>query len=65
MTTTSYLEGYTIKMTENFSSETKESNRKLYNTFQELQEKYCQLHILYLAKISLRNAREIKTVSSG
>ena len=52
-------------MTIDYSSETAEDSWKRHNIFKVLEEKNCQLRILYSTKLSFRCKGQIDTLDEG
>lgn len=60
-----YHKGFSIRPTTNFPLKTMESRRQWVDIFKILKEKLnCQPRIVYTAKLSFRNKKEIKTFSN-
>ena len=53
--------GTPIRLKANFSAETLQAKREWHDIFKVLKEKKCQPRILYLAKLSFRIERDIKS----
>ena len=53
--------GTPIRLTADFSAETLQARREWHNIFKVMKGKNLQLRLLYLAKISFRFDREIKS----